>query len=135
MIVPVLIGAASLCLLLLVRHLRKNQGKLDHLGIPVLPNPWNLGSAPFAMHKHTMHELILERHKKYGKTFGRYDGVTPVISTIDPELVKSITVKNFDSFTGTFDFDVSTHTYYRYIYIYTHKLKDSLHVQDQLGFY
>ena len=34
-----------------------------------------------------------------GNTFARYNGVTPTICTIDPELIKEITVKQFDNFT------------------------------------
>ena len=32
-------------------------------------------------------------------------GVTPCISTIDPEMIKEITVKQFDNFTDIIDID------------------------------
>lgn len=42
--------------------------------------------------------MPLTKFKKYGKTYGRYDGVKPVIVTKDLEIMKSVLVKNFDSF-------------------------------------
>ena len=51
-------------------------------------------------------DMYTEKHKKFGKTYGRYNGVQPAIVTIDPELVKSIIVKNFDSFHAVFDVPV-----------------------------
>ena len=50
--------------------------------------------------------MYTEKHKKFGKTYGRYDGVKPALVTIDPELVKNILVKNFDSFHGIIDIPV-----------------------------
>ena len=50
--------------------------------------------------------MYTEKHKKFGKTYGRYDGVKPALVTIDPELVKNILVKNFDSFHGIIDIKV-----------------------------
>jgi hypothetical protein len=45
--------------------------------------------------------------KKLGtKTFARYAGVIPVLVTKDPELVKSVLVKHFDSFSSTFEIQV-----------------------------
>ncbi len=45
--------------------------------------------------------------KMKSKTYGRYDGPQPVIVTKDPEIVKSVLVKNFDSFHQTLNFSVS----------------------------
>jgi hypothetical protein len=50
----------------------------------------------------------MNEFNKYGKTFGKYDGPQASIATIDPELVKSVLVKNFDSFPDATDFPVST---------------------------
>ena len=50
-----------------------------------------------------------EKIKQYGKTYVRYDGVFPTLVTIDPDLVKSIMVKNFDCFSAVMaDINVST---------------------------
>ncbi len=45
----------------------------------------------------------MDKFNKYGKTYGRYDGRVPTIVTKDPELIKSVMVKNFDSFHATID--------------------------------
>lgn len=44
-----------------------------------------------------------------GMTFGRYDGVKPTICTIDPELIKEITVKQFENFMDVFDVNFKPH--------------------------
>ena len=36
--------------------------------------------------------------KKYGKTFGCFDGLQPVLWTTDTELIRSVFVKDFDHF-------------------------------------
>jgi hypothetical protein len=49
----------------------------------------------------------MQKFNKFGtKTFARYDGVTPVIVTKDPEVIKSVLVKNFDSFSTSFEMTV-----------------------------
>jgi hypothetical protein len=32
-------------------------------------------------------------HQKLGKTWGRYNGISPTIVTIDPEIIKEVMVK------------------------------------------
>ena len=49
---------------------------------------------------------MIEQCKKFGKTWAKYDGVTPCIVTIDPEVIKQITVKQFENFTDTFDLEL-----------------------------
>ena len=63
-------------------------------------------------HNVTFHEQSLEEHKRLGKTYAKYDGTTPVISTIDPEIIKTVTAKEFDSFTDVIDFPVITSRLY-----------------------
>jgi len=65
------------------------------------------GSAPRLFNKMIYHEWYLEKHRELGRTFTRYEGVTPCISTIDPEIIKEITVKQFDNFTDTIDIEFS----------------------------
>ena len=50
--------------------------------------------------------MYTDKVKKFGKTYGRYNGTQPTLVTIDPELVKSIIVKNFDSLHGIIDIPV-----------------------------
>ena len=52
--------------------------------------------------------FFLNKFKKFGtKTYGCYSGPIPAIVTIDPELLKSVLVKNFDSFPAAIDIPVS----------------------------
>ncbi|XP_052791857.1 cytochrome P450 3A24-like [Mya arenaria] len=44
--------------------------------------------------------LDLQDYKKYGKTFGTYTGNRPTLVISDPEIIKQITVKQFDKFTN-----------------------------------
>ena len=106
-LLTIIIGAVVFLTTLLVRHLWRNRGRLEALNIPVLKPGFLLGSPPHLQHKVLVHEEIANMHKKLGKTFGRYEGIMPVISTIDPEIIKSVMVKNFDSFTDIFEMDVS----------------------------
>lgn len=66
-----------------------------------------LGSGRLDYHNIAFHEQIVEDHQRLGKTFAKYEGTTPVISTIDPEIIKAVTAKEFDSFTDVIDFPVS----------------------------
>lgn len=102
----ILLGLLIVFLMFLHRHFTKRRGYLETLGIPVIPPGFWMGSPPHDFHKQTRHEVVFEMHKKHGMTFGRYDGVFPTISTIDPELVKAILVKNFDSFTDVLNVEV-----------------------------
>jgi hypothetical protein len=34
-----------------------------------------------------------QMHQKFGKTWGRYSGLSPTIVTIDPEIIKEVMVK------------------------------------------
>jgi len=46
--------------------------------------------------------------KKYGKTFGYFDGTLPNLWTIDAELIRSVFVKDFDHFVNRRDFIVNS---------------------------
>ncbi len=107
-ILTITLGLLAVAATALFWHLTRRHGSLEKLGIPVLKPFAFLGSPPYALHKVFFHEWAQEQHNKLGMTFGRYDGVVPVISTIDPELIKSILVKNFDCFPDMFDLHVST---------------------------
>lgn len=51
-------------------------------------------------------ELQLERTRKYGPIYGVYTGGSPSIMVTDPEIIRQILIKDFDSFT-----DHSTNTF------------------------
>ena len=97
-ICTVLSGVFFILIFLLIRHLTKNHGYLESLGIPVIKPLLFLGSPPFGLHKIKWTDYYMEQVRKYGMTFGAYNGAYSVIHTIDPEIIKSIYVKNFDEF-------------------------------------
>ena len=65
------------------------------------------GSPPRLFNKIVYFEWYLEKHKELRRTFTRYEGVTPCIVTIDPEIIKEVTVKQFDNFTDVMDIEFS----------------------------
>ena len=53
------------------------------------------------LHKTTMQNIPKHDQKlvkKYGKTFGYFDGTVPNLWTTDADLIKSVFVKDFDHF-------------------------------------
>jgi hypothetical protein len=102
-----IVGLLAIGIVIVLRYLLQNRGYLESLGIPVIKPVLFFGSPPFVPHKVYLHEFSTNAFKKLGKTWGRYDGRTPVISTIDPELIKSIMVKNFESFSQTLDWEMA----------------------------
>ena len=108
MIISLFLGAFSVLLYLLCRHLRKNRGVLEALNIPIVQptNPF-LASPPLDFHNVVFWKLYLERHKKYGLTYGYYEGISPVINTMDPEIVKSVAFANSQYFADKMDLEVS----------------------------
>ncbi len=58
-----------------------------------------LGSGPFDIHRRLPHEDALAKFLKYGtKTYGMYQGDKQAVVTVDLEIIKSVLVKNMDSF-------------------------------------
>ena len=87
-------------------HFRRFRGSLEASGLPILKPFLCFGSPPFLFNKIYYCEWYQKKIQALGKTFGRYDGVTPSIVTIDPEFIKEVTVKQFDNFTDTFSWEV-----------------------------
>ena len=79
---------------------------LFSLGIPIMNHSYLLGSYDFDIHNKNYHKEQVEWVKKYGMTFGIYEGIQPTIATIDPEIIKTVTVKEFESFTDIIDLPV-----------------------------
>jgi len=69
MLATLILGAAVVLLTWLIRHLRKERGELEKLGIPVDP-PVNLllGSGPHDLHNHYGHLVITTSNNGNGTT-------------------------------------------------------------------
>ena len=80
-------------------YLRRYHGYLETTGLPVIPAFLCFGSPPYAFHRIHYHQWFAEKFRQLGRTFARYQGVTPAIITIDPEFIKEVVVKQFDNFT------------------------------------
>ena len=118
MIIEILLFLVFLCLLLGL-FLRRNYGKLESLGIPVMPPSLFTGSEPFMIHKTRFIDVDMENFRRYGKIWGSYSMSQPWVNIADPELIKvtqlqsvrnnqiilqAIAVKNFENFPAhTFD--------------------------------
>ena len=98
-VVTWLLGLVLVGLVAIFFHLRRHYGQLEGLGIPVVKPFLCFGSPPFLFNKIVYHEYYVEKFKQLGKTFAKYEGVTPAIVSIDPEFIKEVTVKQFDNFT------------------------------------
>ena len=96
-----LIGVVSLYF-----YLRRHHGYLETTGLPVVPAFMCFGSPPYAFHRIHYHQWYTEKFRQLGRTFARYQGVTPAITTIDPEFIKEITVKQFDNFSHVFTTEI-----------------------------
>ena len=77
-----LLVAATLLLsaVALAVYLTRNRGSLEKLGIPIDPPFLIFGSQPHAIHE-VGRDYWNGKFARFGKTYGRYDGVTPIITT------------------------------------------------------
>ena len=86
------------------KHMTRYRGSLEATGLPMVKPFLCFGSPPFLLNKIHFHKWYQQKFKEFGqKTFCRYDGIGPIIATIDPEIIKEITVKQFDNFTDIWD--------------------------------
>ena len=87
MIVEIFLSILFLCLLIGL-FLRRNYGKLESLGIPVMPPSLFTGSEPFMIHKTKYVDIDMENFRKYGKIWGSYTMSQQWVNVADPELIK-----------------------------------------------
>ena len=106
-ILSTILGGILLLLLIGYWHLTKRRGYLESIGIPYIKPFLCFGSPPYSISQSYYHEDYIENFKKLGKTWGKYEGVQPLILTADLDIVKEISVKQFDCFTDTFPNDFS----------------------------
>ncbi|XP_054710125.1 cytochrome P450 3A8-like [Uloborus diversus] len=78
------------------KYLTKNYDYWAQQNIPFIKPRLVLGSVKLG--DKPLHELEQEMYEKYGRIYGRYDGMMPVLSVADPDLLKRIFVKDFHIF-------------------------------------
>ena len=105
--VTLIFGAVTLVLILGYLYLSRTRGYLESTGIPMVKPFLCFGSPPFLLSKVLYKDWYLNNFKKFGQTWCKYEGVTPLIVTRDLELIKEIAVKQFDCFTDIFPNDFS----------------------------
>ena len=86
-------------------HLRRFRGCLEDTGLPMVKPFFCFGSAPRLFNKMYYYKWYVDKHRELGRTFVSYTGVTPCITTIDPEFIKEVTATQFNNFTDVFDID------------------------------
>lgn len=98
-------AAFCLALILLViaiyKSLTRNNGYFHDKPIPSMAVSPIFGStAPLILKKFSFNGFIMYIYRKYpnAKVFGMFDAMTPIFVVRDPELIKKITVKDFDHF-------------------------------------
>ena len=102
----IVLGLIAVLIVVFILYMRRTRGYLESLGIPMAESHLIIGSPPYRYSQTYVPEFYVDQVKKYGKTWGRYQGIHPVINTIDPEILKAIFVKNFTHFSDTFDLDL-----------------------------
>ncbi|CAG0899655.1 unnamed protein product [Darwinula stevensoni] len=92
-------------LLLLYKYFTRTWGTWSRQGIPEL-KPWIIvGSRP-TVYKGVVHLEDLKYRRRFGQTWGEYEGCHPILFTTDPDLVKVVTVKEFSNFADRRNFEV-----------------------------
>ncbi|XP_065093166.1 cytochrome P450 9e2-like [Ochlerotatus camptorhynchus] len=87
--------------LLVYKWLTRNNGYFHEKPIPSMAVVPLFGStAPLILKQFSFNGFIDHIHRKYAsaKVFGMFDAMTPIFVVRDPELIKKITVKDFDHF-------------------------------------
>lgn len=84
----------------LCSYLKHKYSFWERQGVPTKPTTWLLGN----MENFTanMYTEPTEWVNEYGKVFGSYLFMRPVISVADPELIKQMIIKDFHHFTNRF---------------------------------
>nr|ACO15001.1 Cytochrome P450 3A24 [Caligus clemensi] len=99
MLLFILGSTLLLALLFTYFFLRRHYGQVEKLLLPHVKPFLCFGSPPYNWHDRVHHEYFNEAFKRFkSKTFTRYAGSTPTIVTIDPEIVKQVTIKQFQNF-------------------------------------
>ena len=101
MLLTILLGLIIIGFLYIAKILTSTRGVVESFGIPYVKPFLIFGSPPFLFHRFVVSEYFLNQYKRFGRTWGYYNGQTPTIVTADPEFIKQVTVKQFDNFSDT----------------------------------
>eukprot|EP00093_Oithona_nana_P005061 05061.XXX_189702_191147_1 [CDS] Oithona nana genome sequencing. len=96
----VLIAVFIFLLTALWFHLNRFRSYVYSLGIPVDRRIW------WRYQKVSFKQLMEEQVRNYGKLFVQYDSTVPFIVIAEPDMIKEVMVKHFDSFTNRQEFGV-----------------------------
>ncbi len=105
---PLAFAAFCLTVLCVCWFLRRHRGHVEAVSAATeifVERPGLVtGSPPHVPHltKYALH--YERRHRELGNSFFRYDGVRPVLVTIEPSIVRAVLVEKFGCFGDLIDF-------------------------------
>ena len=88
MLLTILLGLIVIGFLYIAKILTSSRGIVESFGIPYVKPFLIFGSPPFLFHRFVVSEYFLNQYKRFGRTWGYYNGQTPTIVTADPEFIK-----------------------------------------------
>ncbi|XP_071037439.1 cytochrome P450 3A24 isoform X2 [Parasteatoda tepidariorum] len=100
--IQILLLTSTLALFIWYNYRIRNYWKSKGI---VQVKPQSIFGAFLDIVKKPVHELEIQRYKKYGSLYGYFEGSLPVLSVGDPQLIRKIIVKDFNYFTDTWTFD------------------------------
>nr|AIL94155.1 cytochrome P450 CYP3027C1 [Tigriopus japonicus] len=107
MFFTIVVGLVVFLLAVLYFQVKRNRGYIENLGFPVDQPNFVLGSSPLRLHKYVLHEVLMDKMRRFGKTYVRFEMAQPVLVTIDPDLIKAITITHFENFSDIIDFKIN----------------------------
>uniref|UniRef100_A0A0K2T783 Cytochrome P450 n=1 Tax=Lepeophtheirus salmonis TaxID=72036 RepID=A0A0K2T783_LEPSM len=92
---------------LLYFYLNRRHGYLEKLSLPHEKAFLCFGSPPILWYDHIHHFYFMEAFKRFqSQTFTRYNGSLPSLTTINPSIIKQVTIKQFNHFHSTMQSEV-----------------------------
>lgn len=89
--------ASILVTVIYLKHLRRYSDYWRKQN--VVHEEFDLSWAPISkMLEKPIHEIDMDRHRKYGNIFGAFEGLHPTLFLSDPDLIKLVLVKYFNDF-------------------------------------
>eukprot|EP00094_Tigriopus_californicus_P005336 TCALIF_05145-PA protein Name:"Similar to CYP3A28 Cytochrome P450 3A28 (Bos taurus)" AED:0.61 eAED:0.61 QI:0/-1/0/1/-1/1/1/0/121 len=88
----VLIGSAIILGARILAHILKFRGYFELIEVP------RVRETTYGLHRVVFPTFDVACMHKYGRVWGKYEGVTPHVFIVEPELLKDVLVKRFESF-------------------------------------